>query len=118
MPFLAELITLAGLSKKWRNKGFLESVIRPFAINVNYLTFAPCWVMRSNDNGTQSWVEDSNRSSGRAVQTVKGHAISPDGSPAFDHYERPSRYRRQRWQWLVGSDGLIDTDWEKDHIQG
>ena len=74
-------------------------------IDFNYLAFVPVWMMGRNDHGPESWVEDSNRSSGRAVQTVKGHAISPDGSPALGSLRARlavspatvAMARRERW---------------------
>ena len=66
--------------------------------DIDHLTFAPVGVMRSDDDGSEPWVENRDRSGGRPVEAMKRQAISPDRCPAFDHDQRPTRNVRQRRQ--------------------
>lgn len=84
---------------------------------INNLTNGERGVVAGHDDGSQPGVVEGNGRCWRAVQEVQRHAVAPDGSAAFDNYERAAWDFWQRRERLGRGDRRGDCDGVDDVIQ-
>ena len=78
--------------------------------HIHHLAHYPPLAVAGHHDSPQARIVESDGSSRRAVQTVQGHAVAPDGGAALHDDERAAGDLGQRGQGLGGGDGREDGD--------